>query len=532
MKMDKKLMVIAGGGPAGLTLAYELAKTSESIHPVVLEATPLFGGISRTESYKDNFIDIGGHRFFSKLQRIVDIWKGIMPVQSAPAKDDPDFGSLQTTTKKKGKPEGIKGNPELSDNVFLQRRRVSRIYFNNKFFDYPVTLRLETLKAMGFRTTVESLVGFLKAKISPRPETSLENFYINRFGKPLYEMFFENYTEKVWGIHPSRLSADWGSQRVKSLSLWSVISDMANKKLKGRNKKKSEIETSLIESFNYPKFGPGQMWSLMAEKAIEKGADIRTEEKVIKIHVGRDRRIEAVTVRTPDGRVKRIECDFFASSLPLCELIESLEGIEVPEEIRRISEGLVYRDFITAGILLPKLSLRNNTKIKTIGNRIPDTWIYIQDPKVRLGRIQIFNNWSPYIVADNENTMWIGLEYFCNEGDNLWTMPEEDFIRMAVSELETLGIASAKDVMETVRIRQRKAYPSYSGTYPEIQKLRDFLDSIPNLFCIGRNGQHRYNNMDHSMMTGLLTADYLSGVLKDRKPIWNVNTETDYNEEK
>ncbi|MDE6272189.1 MAG: NAD(P)/FAD-dependent oxidoreductase [Muribaculaceae bacterium] len=524
-KGDKEILVIAGGGPAGLTLAYELATTSASISPIVFEASETLGGISRTICHNGNYMDVGGHRFFTKIPRIMDLWKDIMPLQEYPSKDELSGNHYQQVISGKQT-----GNPEISDNVFLRRRRVSRIYFNKRFFDYPVTLRSDTLKAMGFKNTIDCVIGFIKAKLKHLPETSLENFYINRFGRPLYEMFFENYTEKVWGLHPSGISADWGAQRVKTLSLWSVINEMIIKKFRFPNNRRREIETSLIDTFHYPKFGPGQMWSQMAENAAAAGAEIQVGTKVKKIQVGKDNRIESVMIETAGGDYKVVECDYFASSMPLCELIDSLEGIEVPEDIRLIAEGLKYRDFITVGILLPKLNIKNNTSFPSFGDRIPDTWIYIQDPEIKLGRIQIFNNWSPYIVKDFENTIWIGLEYFCNEGDELWTMSPQDFIDMAIGELEHLGIASGKTVMDAIQIKERKAYPSYSGTYDKIHRLRDFLDGIPNLFCIGRNGQHRYNNMDHSMMTGLLTADYLSGKSMDKAALWKVNTESSYNE--
>ncbi len=520
----RQVAVIAGGGPAGLTMAYELASRGKDIHPVVFEATDMLGGISRTVSYNGNRIDIGGHRFFSKDSRVTSRWQEMMPMQSAPSRDELLLGAQPSPD------AGDDADPERTDRVMLRRRRISRIYYLRKFFDYPVTLSMKTLSSLGMARTLKSGLGFLVAKLSKRPDDSLENFYINRFGKPLYNMFFEDYTEKVWGIHPSKLGADWGSQRVKGLSVVSVVRDMVMKKLglKGKGK----VETSLIEEFVYPKLGPGQLWEITAREAMAKGADIEMETVVEKVTAGADGKVESVTVRDAKGNVRTVKCDWFVSSMPICDLVAVIDGIEVPEEVRQIASQLPYRDFITVGLLLPKLKIKNGTKLRTVGDRIPDTWIYVQERNVRLGRIQVFNNWSPYMVADFENTVWIGLEYFCNEGDELWSMDDKKFIDMAKKELESIGIIDARDVIDAVRIRIKKAYPSYYGAYYNLDKVRNFLDSIPNLFCVGRNGQHRYNNMDHSMLTAMVAADKILAGRTDKADVWNVNTDKEYHETK
>lgn len=521
---DRKVAVIAGGGPAGLTMAYELASRSKDIEPIVFEASDMLGGISRTVAYKGNRIDIGGHRFFSKDPRVTARWQEMMPMQSAPARDELLLGAQRTPA------AAYHTDPEHSDRVMLKRRRISRIYYLRKFFDYPVTLSMKTLSSMGLSRTMKAGFGFMATKMKKLPDDSLENFYINRFGRPLYRMFFEDYTEKVWGIHPSKLGADWGSQRVKGLSIMAVVRDMFMKKfgLKGKGK----VETSLIEEFVYPKLGPGQLWEITAQEAAGKGAAIEMETSVEKIHVGKDGRVESVTVKDSAGHERTVKCDWFVSSMPIRDLVAAIDGIEIPEDVKKIASELPYRDFITVGLLVPKLKIKNGTKLRTVGDRIPDTWIYVQERDVRLGRIQVFNNWSPYMVADFENTVWIGLEYFCNEGDEMWTMDDDKFIAMAKKELESIGIIDAADVLDAVRIRIKKAYPSYFGAYYSLDKVRAFLDSIPNLFCVGRNGQHRYNNMDHSMLTAMVAADKILAGDSDKADVWDVNTDKEYHETK
>lgn len=520
----RKVVAIAGGGPAGLTLAYEIAHRSKSFHPVLFEATDMLGGISRTVNYKGNRIDIGGHRFFSKNKRVTDRWSEIIPMQKSPALDELMLGAAA------GENTDENLDPQKSNRVMLRRRRVSRIYYLRKFFDYPVSLSLKTLRAMGLLRTLRAGFGFIASKLRKRPDSSLENFYINRFGRPLYRMFFEDYTEKVWGVHPSRLGADWGSQRVKGLSITTILKDMLKKKLglKGKGK----VETSLIEEFDYPKLGPGQLWELTGAEARKAGAGIELNTRVTAVNVGNDRKVRSITVKGKDGDEKEISCDWFVSSMPIKELVRAIKGIEIPADVMRIAEELPYRDFITVGLLVPALKVQNGTKLKTVSNRIPDTWMYVQERDVKLGRIQIFNNWSPYMVKDYENTVWIGLEYFCSEGDSLWNMTDVDFIELAKKELESVGIINAADVIDAVRIKVPKAYPSYFGSYYELDKVKEFLNSIPNLFCVGRNGQHRYNNMDHSMLSAMIAADHIMANSTDKAAVWNVNTEQEYHEVK
>lgn len=525
-KEDSKTIVIAGAGPAGLTAALELASRS-TLRPIVFEESDMVGGISRTVLYKGNRIDIGGHRFFSKSERVNQWWKRFLPIQTSPAKDELLLGKETI--------EDSLHNPEATDVVMLQRRRVSRIYYLRRLFDYPVSLTFKTFRTLGLKRTLGCGAGYLKARFKKLPEKTLEDFYINRFGAPLYHTFFEDYTEKVWGKHPSELSADWGSQRVKGLSISAILRDMWRKKFSSGHDS-SKGETSLIENFYYPKYGPGQLWELVGKEAEKNGAEINLNHKVSKIKIRR-KRVVSSTVESIDGGEKEMPCDIFISSMPLKDLIEAIDDPDLPQEVKSIASALPYRDFITVGLLVDKLRIKNETKLQTYVQRIPDTWIYVQERDVRLGRIQVFNNWSPYMVADYENKMWIGLEYFCNEGDELWKMNDNEFINMAIHELESIGIIDAKDVEDSIRIKMKKAYPAYFGSYKNLNIVRKYLDSIENLYCIGRNGQHRYNNMDHSMLTAMETADLIlsensasSPHHPDRTSIWNVNTESDYHE--
>lgn len=520
-----KIAVIAGAGPAGLTAAYELLKRSNgAVLPVVYEQSQEIGGISRTINHNGNRIDIGGHRFFSKNEDIMQWWRNITPMQGAPARDDRMLGKERELAA--GGPD-----PEVDDRVMLTRDRVSRIFYLRKFFDYPISLKWRTFANMGLGRTLKAGFGYMRSAMHKRKEQSLEDFYINRFGKPLYSMFFEDYTTKVWGLHPSQLGADWGSQRVKGLSLSGILKEVLTRPFRSD---KAKVETSLIEEFIYPKYGPGQLWEYVAAD-IDRLAGKRSVikgQKVTAVNIGPDRRVVSVETTDSEGRVTVTPCDYFISTMPIAELLPALRGIDVPAEVMEIATSLPYRDFITVGLLLDKLQIVNETKLRTYADRVPDTWIYIQERDVRIGRLQVFNNWSPYMVKDYENTVWIGLEYFCSEGDELWEMPDKEFIDMAVSELEHIGIIRADGVKDAVRIKVKKAYPAYFGAYYRLDEVRHFLDTIPNLYCIGRNGQHRYNNMDHSMLTAMETAGNIIAGSEDKENVWKVNTETNYHESK
>jgi protoporphyrinogen oxidase len=508
-------VVIIGAGPAGLTAAYELLKQPETYSVTILEADSRVGGISKTVRHAGNRMDIGGHRFFSKDERVTAWWENILPAQGQPSLDE----------RLLGKPAHLSPNgpdPETEDRVMLTRQRVSRIYFGGNFYDYPISLKFSTIRNMGLLRTIHAGLSYLAASVHKLPETSLENFYINRFGRVLYGMFFESYTEKVWGRHPRSISADWGAQRVKGLSILALIKNILQRLLPASRR---TVETSLIESFSYPKFGPGQLWETVRDEVVSRGGTVRMNTQATGFATEGDR-ITAVLCGE-----ESVPCDLLISSMPLRSLIAGLP--DAPQDVRRVAAGLPYRDFVTVGLLVNRLNLKNATDIKTLGDIVPDCWIYVQDAGVTLGRIQIFNNWSPYMVQDPLHTVWIGLEYFCAEGDAFWSMAEDACVQYAVGELIKIGVIDADTpVLDSCRERVEKAYPSYFDTYDEVDTVKSYLDTITNLYCVGRNGQHRYNNMDHSMATAFEAVDNIRSGNTSRDNIWNVNTEQSYHEKK
>ncbi|OGH99906.1 MAG: hypothetical protein A2Y25_05440 [Candidatus Melainabacteria bacterium GWF2_37_15] len=479
--MEKKRAIIIGAGPAGLTAAFELLEKSD-ILPVIFEASSDIGGISKTVNYKGNRIDIGGHRFFSKSDIVMNWWQNILPVL----------------------------DPEIKDDVMLIRSRLSRILFLRKFFDYPISLNTQTIRNLGSIRIAKIGCSYIKASLFPiKPEKNLEDFFINRFGKELYNTFFKDYTEKVWGVPCTQIKPDWGAQRIKGLSITKAILHFFRK----------TNETSLIDKFLYPKFGPGQMWEKVAEIVSDKGGQVLLNHKVIKLKT-EDGKVTQVTAQiTVTGETTTLNCDYCISTMPIRDLIDSLQT-EVPDDVKNVANGLVYRDFKTVGLLLHKLKVD-----------MPDNWVYIQERDVKVGRLQVFNNWSPYMV-DDPNKIWLGLEYFCNEGDELWTMPDNEFIEFAKDELQKIDIIDKKDVVDAVVIAMPKAYPAYFGTYDNLKTVKDFVDKIPNLYLIGRNGMHKYNNMDHSMLSAMQTVYNIINNVNTRDNIWNVNAEEVYQEEK
>ena len=524
----QKTAVIIGAGPAGLTAAFEMLSQNSGVKPIILEATDRIGGISCTIKHNGNRIDIGGHRFFSKSDTVMDWWAARMPLQSAPSRDD-----IILKREKAWAKEGP--NPQEEDRVMLIRERISRIFYLRKFFDYPLSIKPATVLNLGIFRTMYAGFGYIFSQVKKRPdESTLEDFLVNRFGVPLYRMFFEGYTEKVWGVHPTKISSAWGAQRIKGLSLSKAIFS-ALKKLLPSKKDSSDLrqkstETSLIEQFFYPKLGPGQLWECVTDDVKEMGGEVFMEHKVVSIQKEGDK-IVSVTAEC-NGEITTFECDYCFSTMPIKDLVNSIDRTPAPEDIKHIATHLPYRDFMTVGVLVDKLKIKNDTKIKAINDIVPDTWIYIQEADVKLCRLQIFNNWSPYMVKDNENTVWLGLEYMCSEEDDIWKMGDKEFTDLAVDELIQIGIIDREDILDTCRFRIEKAYPAYFGTYNEFDKVQAYLDTIDNMYCIGRNGQHRYNNQDHSMLSAMEAVKCMRSPDKSRADIWSVNTEQEYHETK
>jgi len=490
----QQIAIIIGAGPAGLTAAYELLQKTE-IKPIIFEASSEIGGISKTVNYKGNRIDLGGHRFFSKSDRVMKWWLNLFPLEE----------------------EGAQG-----DRVMLTRNRLSRIFYLRKFFDYPVTLSFKTLANLGLWRSLKIGLSYAKIRLFPiKQEKSLEDFFINRFGRELYLTFFKDYTEKVWGIPCDELSADWGAQRVKGVSVAEVVKHALKSFFFKKSLNQKNIETSLIHKFYYPKYGPGQFWEYVAKLVKNKGGMVYLNHRVIGLRKQGKKITQVLVLNLRTNQKRLYPADFVFSTMPVKELIAAIED-EVPQDVDKVASNLLYRDFLTVGLLVSRLK---------IGPKIPDNWIYVQERDVKLGRIQVFNNWSPYLVKEPDK-IWLGLEYFCQEGDHLWRMKDDEMAQFAIEELAQIGFVDPKEVLDKTVLRMPKAYPVYHGAYEQFDLVREYTDEIENLFLIGRNGMHRYNNQDHSMLTAMKAVENIVRGRKDKDNIWRVNAEKEYHEEK
>jgi protoporphyrinogen oxidase len=530
-EVNQKKAVIIGAGPAGLTAAYELVHKT-GIKPVIFEASGDIGGISKTVNYKGNRIDIGGHRFFSKSDRVMQWWLNILPLQESEAHSEQE---IQINYQNKSKSIHLPASgpdPEKTDRVMLIRNRLSRIFYLRSFFDYPVKLNANTIRKLGVVRIGRIGMSYIKARLFPIKEVrSLEDFFINRFGKELYLTFFKDYTEKVWGARCSDIGAEWGAQRIKGLSVSKALAHAVKSIFsKGGDLSQKSTETSLIEHFMYPKLGPGQMWEEVASQVKAKGAELHLRQAITGINI-EGNKVRSVNVRDlATGSTQTVEGDYFFSTMPVKDLVNGMTP-PAPEKVREIANGLVYRDFITVGILLKKLKIREDEKQSPVTGLIADNWIYVQEKDVKVGRLQLFNNWSPYLVKD-PGTVWMGMEYFCNEGDLLWEKTDEELKAFAAMELEKIGMIDKADVLDSVVIRMPKTYPAYFGTYDQFGIIREFTDSLENLFLVGRNGMHRYNNQDHSMLTAMTAVENIMNGVVTKDNLWEVNTEEEYHESK
>ena len=526
--MKEKRAVIIGAGPAGLTAAYELL-TRTNIKPIILEKSEYMGGISRTVNYKGNRIDIGGHRFFSKSDRVMNWWLKMIPLQ---ASETGPAALKYHSMERSMATSPCAPDPVAADRVMLLRQRKSRIYYLRRFFDYPISLTKDTLFKLGIWRTFKIALSYAQSALFPiKPEETLEQFFINRFGRELYGTFFKSYTEKVWGVPCGQISAEWGAQRIKGLSVWSTLTHAFGKVFKrsaNGDIAQKDTQTSLIEQFLYPKFGPGQMWEEVARLIKEMGGEIRTSYTVdgIQTEGWQLRSVEAT--HSASQAKETFGGDYFFSTAPIQELMRWFDS-PPPKNVLEVSEGLVYRDFMTVGLLMSSLKIHDDTpQGKQLVN---DNWIYIQESDVLLGRLQIFNNWSPFMVGDPSH-VWLGLEYFCNQSDDLWNLSDEKMTALAKEELTKIGIIDAAEVLDSTVLRMEKTYPAYFGTYDRFGEIRQHIDRYKNLFLVGRNGMHRYNNQDHSMLTAMMAVDDIIAGNTDKSALWDVNTEMDYHEQK
>jgi protoporphyrinogen oxidase len=523
-RMKQGTAIIIGAGPAGLTAAIELQRTSE-IKPIVIEASHEIGGISRTVVYKGNRMDIGGHRFFSKSDRVMKWWVDLMPVESGADEN----GRLHYQGQQRNVPAAAAAhNPETEDLVMLVRPRKSRIYFLRRFFDYPIRLTAGTLKNLGLVRTFRAGISYMWSAVMPqRKEKTLEDFLINRFGNQLYLTFFKSYTEKVWGVPCNQISAEWGAQRIKGLSLTGVVKHFLRKtfgKKQAGGIAQEQTETSLIERFLYPKLGPGQLWEYVAGLVRGAGGEIHPGLWVDRIHL-EGNKVTGIEAVNKSGERLTFAGDYFFSTMPVKDLIRAIAG-PVPADVKEVSEGLMYRDFITVGLLAKKLVVTEDD-----GSPLKDNWIYIQEPDVMVGRLQVFNNWSPWLV-ESKDKVWIGLEYFCNDTDALWKLSDEEMAKFAIGEVAKIGILNAEDVEDFHVVHVPKTYPAYFGSYDRFDVIREYLDRFENLFLVGRNGMHKYNNQDHSMLTAMTAVENIVNGVSTKDNIWAVNTEMEYHEEK
>ena len=530
-------VAVIGAGPAGLAFTDKLLELRNDVKIDIYEKSSYIGGISKTINYKGNRIDIGGHRFFSKSDEVMKWWANKFPIDIS-SHNASETISYQNSSRNIEGFNTVTIKKKDDNRVMLIRKRKSRILYSGKLYDYPLKLNLKTIKNIGSLKIISVGLSYLRSKLKNKEAKNLEDFIISRFGYKLYSMFFESYTEKVWGRHPREISPEWGAQRIKGLSIRKVIIDIAQKilskliNIRSDGISQKNTETSLIERFLYPKYGPGQMWEEVAKDLKEKNVNIYMNTPIIGIEFSSDKnKAESIVYKKDtNGEYVKQKYDYIISTMPIKELIKSSKARNqdyvFPSDILKIAESLPYRDFITIGLLIKNISGPQN-------ELLDDNWIYVQEPNVKVGRIQIFNNWSPYLVADKKN-YWIGLEYFCNEDDDLWNKNDQELITLAKREILELKLTNSNSFIDSTVIREPKTYPAYFDSYEKIDTLINCVNKIDNLFLVGRNGMHKYNNQDHSMLSGFRAAELIANNqidTKSKEELWKINVEQEYHEE-
>jgi protoporphyrinogen oxidase len=505
--------IIIGAGPAGLTAALELLKRTDLV-PTVLDRGTEVGGLASTRVHRGNRIDLGGHRFFTKSDRVLDWWLDLLPLEPGASLDGLAYRG-QSSAFDRAAPDR-----DDRERVMLVRERQSRILYDQNLYRYPIRLDRNTLEQLGIRKVARIGATYARAAAFPRPEHSLEDFFVNRFGRELYETFFRSYTEKVWGVPCSAISAEWGAQRVKGLDVKKVLAHELRRRL---GRPEARVETSLVERFLYPRLGPGQMWEEATRRIEARDGEVLLGQAVVGLETESGRVTAVVSRDLATGEERRHEAALVFSTTSIQELVRMLDT-RPPGAVEAIAEGLQYRDFLTVGLDVERLRLGEGRS----AGRIKDNWIYVHEPSVKVGRIQIFNNWSPAMVADPDRT-WVGLEYFCARGDELWRKDDAEMIAFAERELVSLGAIRRGEARNGIVLRVPRTYPAYFGTYAQLGQVRTWLEQqLGNLWLVGRNGMHRYNNQDHSMLTAMTAVDNIVAGRNERENVWAINTEDSY----